>query len=139
VTYIGKRKLKAMLRKDKQKKAKTMDEGVLGSDESTPTPDEGGSLTYQESNLSSLASSDDNDGDGGGYQIEPSQPPIQFTGSKYQQIYSYSIHIIFLSFLTHALIFSGESQYTHVTQDVDHGTPQSQRVTITDQDIYTSK
>jgi hypothetical protein len=35
VTYIGKRKLKAMLRKDKEKKAKTMDEGVLGSDEST--------------------------------------------------------------------------------------------------------
>jgi hypothetical protein len=109
-----------------------MDEGVLGSDESTPTLDEGGSLTYQESNLSSLASSDDNDEDGGGYQIEPSQPPIQFTGAKYQQIYLYSIHIIFLSFLTHALIFSGESQYTHVTQDVDHDTPQSHRVTITD-------
>jgi hypothetical protein len=86
------------------------------------------------SNLSSSVSSDEDDGDGGGYRIEPSQPPIQFTGVKYQQLYLYSIHTIFLLALTHALFFSGESQYTHATQDMDHGAPQSQRETITDQD-----
>jgi hypothetical protein len=89
--------------------------------------------------LSSSASSDGDDGDGGGYRIKPSHPLIQFTGVKYQQIYLYSIHIIFLSSLTHALIFSGESHYTHATQDMDHGAPQSQRETITDQDRHTSR
>jgi hypothetical protein len=122
-THIGKKKLKVGSRKNKGKKAKTMEEGVLGSDESTPSPDEGGSPPYQESNLSSLASSDDNDGDDGGYRIEQSQPPIQFTGAKYQQLYLYSIHTIFLLSLTHTIFFSDESQYTHVTQDTDHGAP----------------
>jgi hypothetical protein len=37
----GKRKLKVGPRKDKGKKAKMMDEAVLGSDESTLSPDEG--------------------------------------------------------------------------------------------------
>jgi hypothetical protein len=100
-----------------------MEEGVLGSDESIPSLNEGGSLPYQESNLSSSTSSDDDNGDGGGYRIKPSQPPIQFTGAKYQQIYLYSIHIIFLSSLTYALIFLGESHCTHATQDTDHGAP----------------
>jgi hypothetical protein len=99
---------------------------VLGSDESNSSPDEGGSLPYQESNLNNSASYDDDNGDGGGYRIEPSQPPIQFTGAKYQQLYLYSIHTIFLSSLTHAF-FSSESQYTHATQDTDHSAPQSQR------------
>jgi hypothetical protein len=49
-----------------------MNEAVLGSDESTPSPDEGRSPPYQQSNLSTSSSSDDNDGDGGGYRIEPS-------------------------------------------------------------------
>jgi hypothetical protein len=138
-THIGKRKLKAGSRKDKRKKAKTTEEGVLESDESTPSPNEGGSPPYQESNLSISTSSDDDDGDGGGSRIEPSQPPIQFTGVKYQQIYLYSIHIIFLSSLTHALSFSGESHYTHVTQDTDHGASQSHRETITDQDKHTGR
>jgi hypothetical protein len=96
---------------------------VLGSDELTPSMDEGGNPPYQESNLSSSASFDDDDGDCGGYQMEPSQSPIQFTGVKYQQIYLYSIHIIFLSSLIHALIFSGESHYIHATQDTDYGAP----------------
>jgi hypothetical protein len=65
-THIGKRKLKVGPRKDKGKKAKTMEEGVLVSDESTPSPDGGGSLPYQESNLSTTASSDDGDRDGAG-------------------------------------------------------------------------
>jgi hypothetical protein len=107
-------------------------------DESTPSPD-GGSPPYQESNLCSSASSDDNDGDGGGYRIKPSQPPIQFTGVTYQLIYLYSIHIIFFSSLTHALIFSGESHYTHATQDTDHGAPQSQRETIMEHNIHTDR
>jgi hypothetical protein len=81
--------------KDKGKKAKTMKEGVLQSDESTPSPDEGGSPPYQESNLSSSTSSDDDDEDGGGYRIKPSQPPIQFTCAMYQQIYLYSIILFF--------------------------------------------
>jgi hypothetical protein len=41
-----------------------MDEPVLGSDESTLSPDEGRSPPYQESNLSTSASSDDDNGDG---------------------------------------------------------------------------
>jgi hypothetical protein len=45
-THIGKRNLKAGPRKDKGKKAKTMEEGVLGSDELTPSLDEGGSPPY---------------------------------------------------------------------------------------------
>jgi hypothetical protein len=114
-THIGKRKLKAGPRKDKGKKTKTTDEAVLGSDESTPSPDEERSPPYQESNLSTSASSNDDDGDGGGDRIEPSQPPIQFTGVKYRQIYLYSFHIIFLTSLTHALLFSGESHYAHAT------------------------
>jgi hypothetical protein len=64
-THIGKRKLKIGPRKDKGKKAKTMDEAVPGSDESTPSLDEGQSPPYQESNLSTSASSDDDDGDDG--------------------------------------------------------------------------
>jgi hypothetical protein len=71
-THIGKRKLNTGPRKDKWKKAKVMNEAVLGSDESTPSPDEGRSPPYQQSNLSTSSSSDDNDGDGGGYRIEPS-------------------------------------------------------------------
>jgi hypothetical protein len=70
-THIGKRKLKAGPRKDKGKMAKMIDEGVLGNDESTASPDEGGSLPYQETNLSTSASSDDDDRDGGGYRIKP--------------------------------------------------------------------
>jgi hypothetical protein len=72
-THIGKRKLKAGPRKDKGKKIKTTDEAVLRSDESTLSLNEGRSPPYQESNLSTSASSDDDDGN---YQIEPSQPPI---------------------------------------------------------------
>jgi hypothetical protein len=71
-TYIGTRKLKARPRKDKGKKAKTTDEAVLGSDESTLSPDEGRSPPYQESNLSTSTSSNDDDGDSGDYRIEPS-------------------------------------------------------------------
>jgi hypothetical protein len=71
-THIGKRKLNVGPRKDKGKKTKTTDEAMLGSDESTPSPDEGWSLPYQESNLSTSTSSDDDDGDGGCYRIEPS-------------------------------------------------------------------
>jgi hypothetical protein len=75
--------------------------------------------------LNISASSDDDDGDGGDYCIEPSQPPIQFTGAKYRQIYLYSFHIIFLTSLTHALLISWESHYTHATQDTDYGAPHS--------------
>jgi hypothetical protein len=82
-THIEKRKLKVGSNKDKGKKAKMMELGVLQSDESTPSPDEGRSKPYQESNLSSSVSSNDNDGDDGDYRIEPSQPPIHFTGAKY--------------------------------------------------------
>jgi hypothetical protein len=81
-TYIGKRKLKAGPRKDKGKKAKTTDKAVLRSDESTSSPDEGQSPPYQEFNLSTSPSSDDDDGDSGDYRIKPSQPPIQFIGTK---------------------------------------------------------
>jgi hypothetical protein len=125
VTHIGKRKLKTGPRKNNGKKAETTDEPVLGNDESTLSPDERRSPPYQESNLSTSASSDDDDGDGGGYRIEPSQPTIQFTGVKYRQIHLYSSHIIFLISLTHALLFSGDSHYTHVTQDMGHGAPHS--------------
>jgi hypothetical protein len=138
-THIGKMKLKAGPRKDKEKKVKVMGEAVLGSDESTSSPDEGRSLPYQESNLSTLASSDDDDGNGGSYQINPLKPPIQFTCVKYRQIYLYSFHIIFLTSLTHALLFSGESHYTHTTQDTDHDAPHFQRETITDQDRHTCR
>jgi hypothetical protein len=83
-THIEKRKLNARPRKDKGKKAKTMDEAVLRSDESTPSLDDGRSPPYQESNLNTSASFNDDNEDGGDYQIEPSHPPIQFTGAKYQ-------------------------------------------------------
>jgi hypothetical protein len=114
-THIVKRKLKVGSRKDRGKKVKMTDKAVLGSDESTLSPDEGQSLPYQESNLSTSISFDDDDEDGGDYRIESSQPPIQFTGVKYRQIYLYSFHIIFLTSLTHALLISGESHYTHTT------------------------
>jgi hypothetical protein len=57
---------RACPRKDKGKKTKTTNEPVLGSDESTPSLDEGRSPPYQEFNLSTSASFDDEDGDGGG-------------------------------------------------------------------------
>jgi hypothetical protein len=135
-THIEKRKLKVGTRKDKAKKAKMTDEAVLQSGESTLSPDEGQSPPYQESNLSILDSSNEDDGDSGDYRIEPSQPPIQFIGAKYQQIYLYSFHIIFLTSLTHALLISGESHYTHATQDMDYSAPHSQRETITAQDRH---
>jgi hypothetical protein len=75
-THIEKRKLKVDPRKDKGKKAKTTNEPVFGSDEFTPCLDEGRSPPYQESNLSTSASFDDDDGDDDGYRIEPSQPLI---------------------------------------------------------------
>jgi hypothetical protein len=120
----------------KERRQRQTDKAVFGSDESTPSLDEGRSPPYQESNLSTSASSDDDDEDGEGYRIESSQPPIQFTSVKYRQIYLYSFHIIFLSSVTYALLFSGESHYTHATQDTDHGAPHSQRETITDQDKH---
>jgi hypothetical protein len=86
--------------------------------------------------LSTSASSNDDDGNDRGYQIEPSQSHIQFTGAKYRQIHLYSSHIIFLTSLTHALLFSGESHYTHATQDTDHGAPHSHREIITDPDRH---
>jgi hypothetical protein len=75
-THIGKRKLKTGLRNDKEKKAKTMNEAMLWSDESALSPDERHCLPYQESNLSTSAFFDDHGGDGGDYQIKPSKPPI---------------------------------------------------------------
>jgi hypothetical protein len=66
-THIGKRKLKAGTRKDKAKKAKTTEEAVLGSDESTQSSNDGWSPPYQESNLSTSASSADDNGDVGDY------------------------------------------------------------------------
>jgi hypothetical protein len=138
-THIGKRKQKAGPRKNRGKKAKTTDEAVLGSDKSTLSPEEGRSPLYVDSNLSTSSSSDDDDGDDEGYQIEPSQPPIRFTGVKYRQIYLCYFYIPFLTCLTRALLFSGESHYTHTTQDTDHGAPHSQRETITDQDSHTGR
>jgi hypothetical protein len=88
-THIGKRKHRAFARKKKAKKAKLTDEVLLGSDEPIPSPDERHSLSYQESNLSTSASSDDDDGDdggSGGYGIVPSQP-LQFTCMKYLQFF----------------------------------------------------
>jgi hypothetical protein len=84
----------------------------------------------QESNLSTLASSYDDDRDGGDYRIKPSQP---------RQIYLYSFHIIFLTSLIQTLLFSEESHYTHATQDTDHGVLHSQRETIMDQDRHTTR
>jgi hypothetical protein len=89
-THIGKRKLKVDPRKEKGKKQKVMDEPLLGSDESTLSPDEGCSPPYQSSNLSTSASSDDDDdgGGSGGYRIAPSQPPTQFSTYKFNFIHS---------------------------------------------------
>jgi hypothetical protein len=131
-THIRKRKLNVGPRKEKGKKQRVMDKSLLGSDEFTLSLDEGRNPPYQASNFSTSASSDDNDdiGDGGGsggYRITPSQPPIQFVGMKYLQFFIHMLHIIFLISLTLALHFSGESHYTHTTQDTDHGAPHSQR------------
>jgi hypothetical protein len=60
-THIGKRKLKPRPRKDKGKKAKVTDKAVLGSDESTSSLDEGRSPPYQESNLNTSISFDNDD------------------------------------------------------------------------------
>jgi hypothetical protein len=49
------------------------------------------------------------------------------------------LHIIFHICLTLALHFAGESHYTHATQDREHGTPHSQRVTMMDQDKDTGR
>jgi hypothetical protein len=59
--------------------------------------------------------------------------------SSHVQIYLYSLHIIFLTSLTHALLFSGKSHYIHATHDTDHGAPHSQRETITVQDKHTGR
>jgi hypothetical protein len=64
-THIRKRKLKVTPRKEKGKKPKVMDEALIGSDESTPSLDEGRCPPYQSSNLSTSVYSD-NDDDGGG-------------------------------------------------------------------------
>jgi hypothetical protein len=66
-THIRKRKLKVNPRKKKGKKQKVTNEPLLGSEESTPSPDEGCCPSYQSSNLSTSASSDgDDDGRDGG-------------------------------------------------------------------------
>jgi hypothetical protein len=55
---------------------------VLASDEETPNPDE--SPKYQESNLSSSATDNDDGGDRGDqYRIESSGGGTQFTGDKH--------------------------------------------------------
>jgi hypothetical protein len=50
------------------------------------------------------------------------------------QIFIHMFHIIFIISLTLTLHFTEESHYTHVTQDMDHGVPHSQRVITMNQD-----
>jgi hypothetical protein len=103
-THIEKRKLKAAPRKEKGKKQKVTDEPFLGSDESTPIPDEGRTLPYQSSNLSTSASSDDDDGDDEGYRIEPSHPPIQLKSTIFLKIFLFPCANAFACILSDAVL-----------------------------------
>ncbi|TVU34001.1 hypothetical protein EJB05_15822, partial [Eragrostis curvula] len=75
------------------------------SDESTASEDARRSPTYQESNDSSSKSSSDGATADGGNASIASPSPIHFTGETY---------------------------FTHATQDQDHGAPNSQRTTVTE-------
>jgi hypothetical protein len=102
---------------------------VLGSDESTPSL--GHNPPYQESNDITSATNDDDGGDGASeYCISPSGGGTQFTGAKVHTM----LHIFTTTFcrsLKVYLIFLEDVDFTHVTQDQDHGAPASQRLTMT--------
>ena len=99
-THTGKRK-KQMTQRKKSKRTKGKGKRQVQSDESTNSDPK--SPTYQESNDSS-SKTDSGDDDGQGGDAHPGQtsvvPPVQFTG---------------------------ESQFSHATQDQDHGAPSSPR------------
>jgi hypothetical protein len=125
-THIGKQKQKTMTKKDKGKKQKR----VLGIDEETPSPE--GSPKYQESNLSSSTTDTDDGGDGGDqYRIEPSGGGTQFTGDKHNSNNITYMHVVFLNMTNALSFFLREADFTHATEITDHGTPSSQRITMT--------
>uniref|UniRef100_A0A0A9DYF6 Uncharacterized protein n=1 Tax=Arundo donax TaxID=35708 RepID=A0A0A9DYF6_ARUDO len=98
-THIGKRKVQTLPRKQKAKKQnKKAKKRSVGSDKSTESDHERCSPSYQESGDSSSPSAFDGDA---GVEGGTSAPP------------STTIHFI------------GETEFTHATQDQDHGAPHS--------------
>jgi hypothetical protein len=89
----------------------------------TPSPEQ--SPKYQESNLSTSATDTDDGRDGGSqYRIEPSSGGTQFTGEKHKL----TMLLMYLIFHTWLIVhlFPREADFTHATQDTDHGAPLSQ-------------
>jgi hypothetical protein len=105
---------------------------VLESDESTPSPAQ--SPPYKESNDNTSAIDDDDGGDGGSqYHIAPFGGGTQFTCEKHNICYSMFTITLYRSLIVY-LIFSGEADFTHTTQDTDHDAQLSLRVTMTASD-----
>lgn len=109
-THIVKRKHKALTQKHKARKKKKAIEQPVRSDESTTSDDDTRSPSYQESDDSSSKSDSDGDAGAQGGRSIPAATPLQFTNS--------------------LPLFAGETEFTHATQDEDHGAPQSQRTNV---------
>jgi hypothetical protein len=103
---------------------------VLGSDGETHSP--GQSPKYQESNDSS-STTDTNDGGGGAgdqYHIEPSSGGTQIMGEHHKLPMLLKCILFFSNMINVAPIVLGEADFTHATQDTDHGAPSSQMITM---------
>ncbi|KAJ1280397.1 hypothetical protein BS78_04G229600 [Paspalum vaginatum] len=113
-THLGKRKIKIGSKQRKGKRTKTCDEEDIGSEDTTPEAsvgagDDDSDGDDDDDDDGDGGSGDGNDGDGAG-----GGGGGQVGGSGYQGP---------------TLIFTGEENFTHATQDTDHGAPTSQRQT----------
>ncbi|WVZ92462.1 hypothetical protein U9M48_038525 [Paspalum notatum var. saurae] len=110
-THLGKRKTKLAPEQRKGKKKRPDDEENIGSQDTTPEPSggEGDGDGHSDGDDGGGSSSSDGDGDGGGNAGGGGGGSSSHQGG--------------------VSPFTGEDDFTHATQDTDHGAPSSQRKT----------
>jgi hypothetical protein len=153
-THLGKRKLHVGPTRDNPKRQATGKgkRTIVLSDEDTDDGEGDRSPHYQESQDSSSDDDDDGDdddddddggdggagviagagagagGSGGGGSVPPSEPPaaLRFTGMNFQMHSCLPLSVLSTNYTIWLIV--GETQFTHATQDADHGAPASQRM-----------
>ncbi|KAJ1259661.1 hypothetical protein BS78_10G173100 [Paspalum vaginatum] len=109
-THLGKRKTKIAPEQRKGKRTRADEEEELGSEDTTPEPSGGDDGGHGDSDGDSSSSDDGGDNDGGG---------TDGGGGGGDSC----------SHKGRSILFTGEDDFTHATQDTDHGAPSSQRQT----------
>jgi len=110
-THLGKRKTKIGPEMRKGKKPRTEEE--LGSDDTTPEPSGGEDIGDDDDDDSSSSEGDGNDGNDSGGSGGDEGGGADTSGYR----------------IAPTIRFTGEEDFTHATQDTDHGAPTSQRQT----------